>query len=223
MFTGIIEEVGEIRAIDRRSNLQRTTVGASISAEGTKVGDSISINGACHTAVAVTADQFVVESVLETLDRTTIGDLVTGDRVNLERSVRLADRLDGHLVQGHVDGIGQVVSCDTFDDNVNFTFEVDGSIARYIAEKGSVAIDGISLTVVSVTDVEDRGRFSVTIIPHTLLVTVMRDRHTGDRVNVEVDVIARYLERLIQSGSNSDGGLTWSAIGSMGYNRKDAG
>jgi len=219
MFTGIVEEVGEIKAIDRRSNLQRTTVGARIAVEGTKVGDSISINGACHTVVALSADQFVVESVVETLDRTTMGDLAKGDRVNLERSVRLADRLDGHLVQGHVDGIGQVVSRDAFEDNVNFTFEVDGNIARYVAEKGSVAIDGISLTVVSVSDVGARGRFSVTIIPHTLSVTAMQDRNPGDCVNVEVDVIARYLERLIQSGSNAGGGLTWSAIESLGYNR----
>lgn len=219
MFTGIVEEVGEIKAIDRRSNVQRTTVGATIAVEGTKIGDSISINGACHTAVAVAADQFVVESVLETLNRTTIGDLIIGDRVNLERSVRLADRLDGHLVQGHIDGIGQVVSRDAFDDNVHFTFEVDGSIARYVAEKGSVAIDGISLTVVSVSDVGVRGRFSVAIIPHTLSVTVMWDRIPGDRVNVEVDVVARYLERLIQPGPKADGGLTWSTIESLGYNR----
>ena len=219
MFTGIVEEVGEIKAIDRRSNLQRTTVGAQLVIEGTTVGDSISINGACHTAVSVGEDRFVVESVVETLNRTTTGNLTIGDRVNLERSVRLSDRLDGHLVQGHVDGMGQVVSRDAFDDNVNFTFEVDGSVARYVAEKGSVAIDGISLTVVSVSDVTERGRFSVTIIPHTLSVTVLQDRHPGDHVNVEVDVIARYLERLIQSGSASEGGLTWSAVEAFGYNR----
>jgi riboflavin synthase len=219
MFTGIVEEVGEIRAIDRRSNLQRTTVAAKSAVEGTKIGDSISINGACHTAVEMGSDHFIVESVVETLTRTTMGELAVGDHVNLERSVRLADRLDGHLVQGHVDGIGQVVARDTFEDNVNFTFEVEGSVARYVAEKGSVAIDGISLTVVSVTDVGEKGRFSVTIIPHTLSVTAMQDRNSGDRVNVEVDVIARYLERLIETGKDSEKGLTWSAIGALGYDK----
>jgi riboflavin synthase len=219
MFTGIVEEVGEIRAIDRRSNLQRTTVGGGLVLEDTEVGDSISINGACHTAVSVGEDRFVVESVLETLNRTTTGDLSVGDRVNLERSVRFSDRLDGHLVQGHVDGIGNVISREAFDDNVNFTLEVDASIARYIAEKGSVAIDGISLTVVSVSEVTSRGQFSVTIIPHTLSVTVLQDRHPGDRVNIEVDVIARYVERLIQTGAETPNSLTWSTIESMGYNR----
>ena len=219
MFTGIVEEVGEIKAIDRRSNLQRTTVSAKVAIAGTKIGDSISISGACHTAVEVGADQFTVESVVETLTRTTIGDLNVGDRVNLERSVRLSDRLDGHLVQGHVDGIGQVVARDSFDDNVNFTFEVDGEIARYVAEKGSVAIDGISLTVVSVSDVGDRGRFSVTIIPHTLTCTTMEDRQVGDRVNVEVDVIARYLARLVAAVQQTDDGLSWSTLGAMGYEK----
>lgn len=219
MFTGIVEEVGEIKAIDRRAHLQRTTVSARVAIEGARIGDSISINGACHTAVSLGPEEFVVESVAETLTRTTIGDLSVGDPVNLERSVRLADRLDGHLVQGHVDGLGEVVARDAFDDNVNFTFDVDGDIARYVAEKGSVAIDGISLTIVSVEDVGDRGRFSVTLIPHTLSATTMGRRRVGDRVNVEVDVIARYLERLISAGKQPESGLDWTAIRAMGYEK----
>lgn len=220
MFTGIVEEVGEIKSIDRRQNLQRTTVGARLVLEEAKVGDSISINGACHTAVSLDSDTFVVESVAETLNRTTTGDLGVGDRVNLERSVRLSDRLDGHLVQGHVDGMGVVTARESFEDNVNFTVEVDHAVARYIAEKGSVAIDGISLTVVSVSDdaASGRGRFSVTLIPHTLSVTTMGDRGVGDKVNIEVDVIARYLERLVTSGSDP-GGLSWSAVESLGFNK----
>lgn len=218
MFTGIVEETGRIRAIDRRANLQRTSVSAKHALDS-KVGDSISINGACHTAVEVNEDHFVVESVVETLTRTTMGDLKVGDAVNLERSVRLSDRLDGHLVQGHVDGIGTVVGRDAFEDNVNFTVEVDASVARYVAEKGSVAIDGISLTVVSVEDVGERSRFSVTIIPHTLSWTTLQDRHVGDRVNIEVDVIARYLERLIHSGSATNTELTWSGIRELGFEK----
>ena len=219
MFTGIVEEVGKIRSIEQSANLQRTTVSASLVIEGTKVGDSISINGACHTAVELGADAFTVESVRETLDRTTTGDLVVGSDVNLERSCRLDDRLDGHLVQGHVDGIGDVIARDDFDGNVNFGFEVDRTVGRYVAEKGSVAIDGISLTVVSAEDLGDRTRFSVTIIPHTLSVTVMQHLHVGDRVNVEVDVVARYVERLIQSDQGQTQGLTWSAINEMGYTK----
>ena len=219
MFTGIVEEGGTIQALERRAKLQRTSIQAKTVLDGTAVGDSISIDGACHTAVEVGSDHFVVESVGETLIRTTMGDLATGDPVNLERSVRLADRLDGHLVQGHVDGIGTVVSRDAFEDNINFTFEVDGGVARYIAEKGSVAIDGISLTVVAVEDVGYRGRFSVTLVPHTLSVTMMGDRQVDDRVNVEVDVIARYLERLIQAGSAPSSGMTWDTIRELGYER----
>ena len=217
MFTGIVEEVGEVRSIDRRATLQRTTISAEVVLDGTKVGDSISINGVCHTAVQVSSDVFVVESVFETLNRTTVGKLTTGDGVNLERSIRLSDRLDGHLVQGHVDGIGEVVARDAFDDNVNFTVEVEGRIGRYIAEKGSVAIDGGSLTVVDVRDSVNRSRFSVTIIPHTLSMTTMQDRDPGDAVNIEVDVVARYLERLVQIGQTEEGTLTWSSLTSMGY------
>lgn len=217
MFTGIVEEVGRVMAVDRKPNLQRTTVGAKRTIEGVNVGDSVSINGACHTAVSVSDDRFVVESVAETITRTTMGDLSVGDGVNLERSVRLSDRLDGHLVQGHVDGIGVVTARDAFDDNVNFTFEVDAEIGRYVAEKGSVAVDGISLTVVAVSDAGERSRFSVTVIPHTLAETVLADRQPGDRVNVEVDVIARYLERLLKAGQA--GGLSWPDVAAMGYER----
>ncbi|HCK12309.1 MAG: riboflavin synthase [Gemmatimonadetes bacterium] len=223
MFTGIVEEVGEVRSIDRRATLQRTTISAEVVLDGTKVGDSISINGVCHTAVQVSSDVFVVESVFETLNRTTVGKLTTGDGVNLERSIRLSDRLDGHLVQGHVDGIGEVVARDAFDDNVNFTVEVEGRIGRYIAEKGSVAIDGVSLTVVDVRDSVNRSRFSVTIIPHTLSMTTMQDRDPGDAVNIEVDVVARYLERLVQIGQTEEGTLTWSSLTSMGYQQQKQG
>ena len=223
MFTGIVEEVGEVRSFDRRATLQRTTISAEVVLDGTKVGDSISINGVCHTAVQVSSDAFVVESVFETLNRTTVGKLTTGDGVNLERSIRLSDRLDGHLVQGHVDGIGEVVARDAFDDNVNFTVEVEGRIGRYIAEKGSVAIDGVSLTVVDVRDSVNRSRFSVTIIPHTLSMTTMQDRDPGDAVNIEVDVVARYLERLVQIGQTEEGTLTWSSLTSMGYQQQKQG
>ena len=212
MFTGIVEEVGIVRSIDRRSAYQRTTIEAITVLEELTIGDSVSLAGACHTVVAITASSFTVESVEETLKRTTMGDLGVGDRLNLERSVRLADRLDGHLVQGHVDGVGRVVIRDDGGDHWDYTIEMPATLSRYVAEKGSIAIDGISLTVVSV----NAERFSVTIIPHTMKVTTMGDRRQGDRVNLEVDLVARYLERLVGAGTDVEG-LTAASLQRMGY------
>ena len=210
MFTGIVEEVGKIRHLEARSGYQRTTIAARHMLDGVKVGDSIAIEGACHTVVQFDADTFVVESVSETLKRTTLGDCRVGSEVNLERSLKLGDRLDGHMVAGHVDGVGKVKSRTESADNVVFEFEVPNGLAPYIAEKGSVTINGVSLTVVSVTD----RAFSVTVIPHTLSVTTLSDKQAGDRVNLEVDMIARYLERLVQFGRLEDG-LTEDRIRSM--------
>lgn len=211
MFTGIVKEVGSIHSIDRRSGYQRTTISVSGVLEGLRVGDSVSLGGACHTAVEVHDRAFTVESVEETLKRTTMGGLQVGSPVNLERSVRLSDRLDGHLVQGHVDGVGAVVDRRDVGDNSDFVIEMPDELSRYVAEKGSVAVDGISLTVVNVSE----NRFSVTIIPHTLKVTTMGRRQVGDAVNLEVDIVARYLERLI--GGEGDGALTLEHVKAMGY------
>ena len=196
MFTGIVEEVGTIRHLEARSGYQRTTIAVCDVLEGVKVGDSIAIEGACHTVVQFDADTFTVESVSETLKRTTLGDCRVGSKVNLERSLKLGDRLDGHMVAGHVDGVGKVKSRTESADNVVFEFEVPNMLAPYIAEKGSITVNGVSLTVVSVTD----RTFSVTVIPHTLSVTTLSAKQAGDRVNLEVDMIARYLERLVHFG-----------------------
>lgn len=214
MFTGIVEEIGTVRSIDGRSGYQRTSIEATTVLDGLEVGDSVSLAGACHTAVEVAESGFIVESVEETLRRTTVGSLRVGDRLNLERSVRLSDRLDGHLVQGHVDGVGQVVQRVDGGDHWDYTIEMPSALSRFVAEKGSIAIDGISLTVVSV----DGDRFSVTIIPHTMKVTTMKDRSQGDRVNLEVDLVARYLERLVSGGAESEG-LTAESLQRMGYDR----
>ncbi len=212
MFTGIVEEVGTVRSIDRRSGYQQTKIEAPTVLDGMKVGDSVSLAGACHTAVEVSAPTFTVESVEETLKRTTMGALGLGDRMNLERSVRLSDRLDGHLVQGHVDGVGRVATCDDGGDHTDYTIEMPVALSRYVAEKGSIAVDGISLTVVWV----DADRFAVTIIPHTMRVTTMSDRRQGDRVNLEVDIVARYLERLVGT-SEEAGGLTLATLQRAGF------
>lgn len=194
MFTGIVEEVGTIRHIESRADYQRTTIAAKQVLNGVKIGDSIAIDGACHTVVHFDADTFVIESIAETLQRTTLGDCRVGSRVNLERSLKLGDRLDGHLVAAHVDGVGHVKGRTESSDQIVFEFEVPPELAPYIAEKGSITVNGISLTVIAVTD----RTFSIAAIPHTLKVTTLSEKYPGDRVNIEVDIIARYLERLVQ-------------------------
>ena len=217
MFTGIVEEVGTVKSIDRRHGYQRTVIEGKKVMDGLEIGDSISLGGACHTVVGCESSCITVESVDETLRRTTMGGLCVGDGVNLERSVGLTDRLDGHLVQGHVDGVGHTVDRREDDGNAVFTFDLPPGLCRYVAEKGSIAVDGISLTVVSVEDAPDGGRFSVAIIPHTLKVTTLNDKRVGDRVNLEVDIVARYLERLIGENQTGDGKLTLESIRTMGF------
>lgn len=214
MFTGIVEEVGRIQSIGKRSGYQQTSVAAGRVLEGISVGDSICVGGACHTVVSFDSGGFTVGSVEETLRRTTMSLLRNGSRVNLERSLRPMDRLGGHLVAGHVDGIGKVVERKESGDNAVFRVEVPEALSPYIAEKGSVAVDGISLTVASAADRD----FTVALIPHTLDVTTMSERRTGDAVNIEVDLIARYVERLLGRGTDwVDGGMTAEGIVGMGF------
>ena len=201
MFTGIVEEVGQVRAIQRRKGYQRTTVEAKRVLEDVSIGDSMSIDGACHTVVEAERRVFSFESVSETLERTTLGRLKTGDRVNLERSMKLSDRLGGHLVAGHVDGMGRVLERRRWTDNMVFRIGMQAELAAYLADKGSIAVDGISLTIVSA----GARDFSVTVIPHTMEATTIGERRVGDAVNLEVDLVARYLERL--TGRTENGSL----------------
>jgi riboflavin synthase len=198
MFTGIVEELGTIRAVTPNATGCRLEVAASVVLEDARVGDSISLNGCCLTLVALQADAYAVDAVEETLRMTTLGSLQVGDRVNLERSVRLADRLGGHLVQGHVDGVGTVLRREPqADGSVVLTFTCSAEVLRYVVYKGSIAVDGVSLTVAGL----DSTSFSVAIIPHTQAVTTLGFRRPGDRVNLETDVIARYVERLLPAAS----------------------
>jgi riboflavin synthase len=193
MFTGIVEELGTIRQVTPHATGARLEVAASMVLEDIQVGDSISLNGCCLTVVAATPETYTVDVVEESLRVTSLGDLRIGDRVNLERSVRLADRLGGHLVQGHVDGVATLATRDTLaDGSVQLRFDAPPDVLRYVVYKGAVAVDGVSLTVAGV----DETTFSIALIPHTQAVTTLGFRQPGDRVNVETDVIARYVEKL---------------------------
>ena len=184
MFTGIVEELGHLRSRDRgRFVFEASTVLSDLG-----VGDSLSHNGCCLTVVERGEGWYAVDAVAETLSRTNLGDLVPGDPVNLERPVRLADRLGGHLVQGHVDAVGTVVT-----PAPDLHVAAPPSVLRYVVEKGSITVDGCSLTVVAVLD----DGFTVAIIPHTAAVTTLGGRQPGARVNLEVDMIAKYVERLL--------------------------
>jgi riboflavin synthase len=184
MFTGIVEELGRLESLeDGRLRIAATRV-----IEDASIGDSIAVNGCCLTVVAFGDDWWEADVSDETISRTSIRSLQPGDGINLERAVKMSDRLGGHLVQGHVDGVGEIV-----DPVPNLRVRVPASLTRYLVEKGSVTVDGVSLTVV---DALDDG-FTVAIIPHTADVTTLGARHPGDVVNIEVDVMAKYVERLM--------------------------
>jgi riboflavin synthase len=198
MFTGIITAVGTIARLEMRSGDARVVIDAGqLDLADVAIGDSVCVSGVCLTAIDVDGSKFSADVSVETLSCTTFGTLKNADRVNLEKSLRLADRLGGHLVSGHVDGVGRVISVEADARSQRWRFEVPVSLSRYIAAKGSVCIDGVSLTV---NDVE-ANRFGVNLIPHTIDVTTFQDKHVGDAVNIEVDVIARYVERLHAAGA----------------------
>ncbi|HEX8777520.1 MAG TPA: riboflavin synthase [Rhodanobacter sp.] len=201
MFTGIIQSVGRIRRLEPRGGDLRLHVDTDgLDLSDVQLGDSIAVSGVCLTAVALETRGFAADVSNETLSLTTLGTLKAGDPVNLEKALRLADRLGGHLVSGHVDGLGKVVSVAPDGRSLRWVFEVPSSLARYIAAKGSVCIDGTSLTVNEVAGT----RFGVNLIPHTVEHTAFHAKHAGDAVNIEVDVIARYVERLV-GGSEAAG------------------
>ena len=201
MFTGIVAATGILKSRQSfNGDLRiRFDVPAQMMA-GCKTGDSISVSGCCLTMLEPDATGFSADLSVETLDKTSLGDRTTGDSVNLELAMRASDRLGGHLVSGHVDGLAELVSRIGDARSERFLFKTDRSLARYIAPKGSVCLDGVSLTV---NEVED-NQFSICIIPHTLAVTTLGHLSAGEKVNLEVDLIARYLDRLNQYGHSED-------------------
>ncbi|MBK9082676.1 MAG: riboflavin synthase [Rhizobiales bacterium] len=199
MFTGLVSDVGEVRAVEPRGDLRRIRIACNYARESIALGASIACAGPCLTAVATgEADGrawFDVDVGAETLARTTAGDWTPGRRLNLERSLKVGDELGGHIVTGHVDGVAQVIARDDFDGMARFDIRAPAALARFIAEKGSVCLDGTSLTVNAV----EGDRFSVLLIPHTLTVTTWGAVTAGTRLNLEVDLMARYAARLAEA------------------------
>lgn len=194
MFTGIIQATGEVRAVDEVGGDARLRIGVGdLNLERVSRGDSIAVSGVCLTVVEFTQDEFAADVSRETLSLTTLGALEVGSRVNLEPSLTLATPLGGHLVSGHVDGVGRLLSLQPDARSTRMEFSVPAELGRYVARKGSITIDGTSLTVNDVTG----DAFSVNIVPHTLERTIMGGYEPGTRVNLEVDLVARYLERLL--------------------------
>jgi riboflavin synthase len=199
MFTGIVEELGRVRAITHADGGARLEISCTEVVDGAAIGDSIAVNGCCLTVVELGDSSWAADAQIETLDRTTLGGLAPGDPVNLERPLQLGDRLGGHLVLGHVDGVGEVVKVEPqADGSSRVTVRAPAELAPYLVEKGSVTVDGVSLTITTVEDAEfGVAQFGVGLIPHTLAVTTLGVRNAGDRVNLEADMIAKHVERLL--------------------------
>lgn len=193
MFTGLVEEIGNIKAITKSTKAAKITIKASKVLEGVSLGDSISTNGVCLTVTEFNSNYFTVDVMAETMRRSNLKNLSIGDEINLERALRLGDRLGGHIVSGHIDGVGSISKYEEEDNAVWITIETPPELLRYIIEKGSIAIDGVSLTVAYVDDV----CFKVSIIPHTKDATTLLRKKIGDVVNLECDMVGKYIEKLI--------------------------
>ena len=215
MFTGIVEELGSIRSVRRGQHSSVLSIAAKDILSDLKVGDSVAVNGVCLTATTVDSGGFTADVMHETLNRSSLGSLTVGSHVNLERAMPADGRFGGHIVAGHVDGVGTVANVRRDDTAVWFTVRAAPDILRYIVEKGSVAIDGISLTVAAVTQTD----FSISAIPHTVANTVLRERKRGDPVNLETDVIGKYVEKLLfpAMGRRQDTTITKEFLSQHGF------
>lgn len=194
MFTGIVEEMGTVRAVRRGACSSVLSIGASLVLEGLKIGDSVAVNGVCLTVTGQDGGGFTADVMHETLDRSCLGALCPGSPVNLERAMAADGRFGGHIVSGHIDGTGTITATRRDDNAVWYTVQAAPGLLRYVVEKGSITIDGISLTVASV----EADRFSVSLIPHTAAVTVLGQKGPGDRVNLETDILGKYVEKLLR-------------------------
>ena len=204
MFTGIIEEIGVVQSIKNGSKSSALTIKASKVLEKTKLGDSICTNGVCLTVTNIGDSTFQADVMAETLKRSNLGKLVIGGKVNLERALMLSDRLGGHIVSGHIDNTGEIISFINEDNAIWVTIKADKKIMKYVIEKGSIAIDGISLTVAYVIDSEI---FKVSVIPHTKSETTLVSKKIGDTVNLECDVIGKYIEKFLTFSNSNESKL----------------
>ena len=215
MFSGIIEELGRVRSLERRGEGVRMTVEARLVTEGTREGDSVAVNGVCLTALDVRADSFAADGSRETLQRSTLGALRAGSAVNLERAATPSTRLGGHIVQGHVDARGRFLSAEEHGGSWTVRVGFPPEVARYLVFKGSVAVEGISLTVAGLHE----DHFEVAVIPKTWAATNLSALRPGDPVNLEADIIAKYVERILKAGGGAGRapGLTVERLSELGY------
>ena len=201
MFTGIIEELGTVERVTRGRVSAVLAIRAEAILSDLKIGDSVAVNGVCLTATSLTGHGFTADVMHETLDRSSLAGLGPGSPVNLERAMAADGRFGGHIVAGHVDGVGTIAAIEQDDNAIWFTITAPEQVLRYVVEKGSIAIDGISLTVARV----ETDRFAVSVIPHTAAVTLLGQRRTGDRVNLESDLVGKYVERLLRPAPEEKG------------------
>jgi riboflavin synthase len=216
MFTGLISEIGEVIGLERSGSQTRITVRAQNITRELKVGDSVAVSGVCLTAVEIGDGRFSADLAQETLERTSLSKLKTGALINLELPARAQDRMGGHVVQGHVDGTGRIVSLEKikYHDDWRLVIEVPQSLRKYVAPQGSITVEGISLTVAAVN--ENGTRVEIAIIPHTWEATNLKALKTGDPVNIEVDVLAKYAEKMAR-GKSAGGGLTVADLVRRGF------
>jgi riboflavin synthase len=218
MFTGIIEGLGTLEAVKAGGQGRQLALRADFELTGTRIGDSIAVNGACLTVVRLQGRRFEVDVSPETVTRTAFRNTKVGERLNLERALRLSDRLDGHLVSGHVDGLGRLEKRETLANAILLTFSVPAELSRYMIEKGSVAVDGVSLTINHCT----AGAFQVSIIPHTAAITTIGLKAVGADVNIETDIIGKYVERFVvgerrPESKRAAGGVDLSLLAKSGF------
>jgi riboflavin synthase len=217
MFTGIIEDKGKVLRIESRGQEKRLTIGLPPQLTEVQLGDSINITGVCLTVVQKREQSVELDLSGETLQRTILGELREGDQVNLERALRLTDRLGGHIVTGHIDGIGVIVEKKKEKDFLQLRIRTPESVSKYVVQKGSIAIDGISLTVNEYRE----GEVQLTLIPYTIEKTTLMDRKVGDRVNVEADILGKYVEKLLDRGRKESGEMDLSFLKEHGFIKGD--
>ena len=213
MFTGLVEEIGYLEEVKRGSDSSRLSIKAVEVVKDIEIGASIAVNGVCLTVTERNKKGFTADVMAETLDRTNLQDLTSGEPVNLERALKMSDRLDGHIVSGHIDETGKIIATETRDIARIITIRISEKLAPYIAEKGSVAVDGTSLTVV----LAGEDYFTVSLIPHTAEKTILGSKDAGETVNLEADMVAKYVERLLKFGRGRESGLTRETLIRHGY------